>query len=59
MENKGKILSFDLYENKLKLINDSSERLGINIIKTECSDSSEYKEELQETADRIICDVPC
>ncbi len=59
MKNKGKILSFDLYENKLKLINDSAERLGVSIIQTECFDSSGYKKELENTADRVICDVPC
>ena len=59
MKNKGKILSFDLYENRLKLIKDSSDRLGISIIQTECFDSTEYKKELENTADRIICDVPC
>ena len=59
MKNKGKILSFDLYENRLKLIKDSSDRLGISIIQTECFDSTEYKNEFENTADRIICDVPC
>ena len=44
MKNKGKILSFDLYENRLKLIKDSSDRLGISIIQTECFDSTRSEE---------------
>ncbi len=58
MENKGEIYSFDLYEHKIKLINDGAKRLGINIIKSEISDSSLYNSDLPK-ADKILCDVPC
>lgn len=59
MGGEGRIRSFDIYENKLALIRESAERLGIGIIETECSDGAAFREELTGTADRVICDVPC
>ena len=59
MENEGKILAFDIHENKLSLITKGTERLGISIISTRTHDARKPIEELFGTADRIICDVPC
>lgn len=58
MENHGKIYAFDLYEHRVKLINDGAERLGIEIINGNVWDSSKFSESLP-TADRVLCDVPC
>lgn len=58
MQNEGVIISCDIYEHKLKLINDTAERLGINIIKTVLRDGTDENSELP-MADRILCDVPC
>ena len=58
MQNEGEIYSFDLYEHKIKLINDGAKRLGINIINAQKSDSSVYNSKLPK-ADKILCDVPC
>ena len=59
MENEGKILSFDLHESKLKLIDKSAERLGIDIITATKRDGRELDESLVGQADRVLCDVPC
>ena len=59
MENEGEIRSFDLHENKLSLIRRGAERLGIDIIKAEAIDGRKFDEALEETADKILCDVPC
>jgi len=59
MENKGKIISFDIHENKLSLVKKSAERLGITILKTKARDGRDFDESLFESADRVICDVPC
>lgn len=59
MEGKGRILSFDLHENKLSLIRDSAKRLGIDIIETAARDGRNFDPDLAECADRVICDVPC
>ncbi len=58
MNNKGKIYSFDLYEHKIKLINDGAKRLGIDIIDTQIWDASVFNAQLPK-ADKVLCDVPC
>ncbi len=58
MKNKGKVYSFDLYEHKIKLINDGAKRLGINIIDAQIGDASVYNPDLPK-ADKVLCDVPC
>ena len=59
MKNRGKILSFDLHENKLSLIREGSKSLGINIIETNAQDARIFIPELEEKADAVLCDVPC
>ena len=59
MSNKGDIFAFDLHENKLSLIINNAKRLKIDIIKTAKRDGRDFSEDLEEKADRIICDVPC
>lgn len=59
MQNKGKIISFDLHENKLSLVRSGAERLGIDIIETAAADGRSFIPELEGKADRVICDVPC
>ena len=59
MENKGRILSRDIHEKKLKRIVREGERLGISIIDTEAMDARIYQEELSNAFDVIIADVPC
>lgn len=56
MQNKGSILSCDIHEKKLRLIDEGANRLGIDIITTECADAREYR---HGEFDAIICDVPC
>lgn len=58
MENQGEIYSFDLYEHKIKLINDGAKRLEIDIINAQIGDASAYNANLPK-ADKILCDVPC
>lgn len=59
MKNKGKILAFDLHEKKLSLIVSSAKRLGIDIISTSAHDGRDFIPQLEEAADRVLCDVPC
>lgn len=56
MHNCGSILSCDLHEKKLNLINQGAERLGISIIRTETADARVKR---NEEFDVIIADVPC
>lgn len=59
MNNKGRLIAFDLHENKLSLVRSGAERLGIDIIDTLARDGRELLPELAGTADRVLCDVPC
>ncbi len=58
MNNTGRICSMDLYKQRLDLINNGAERLGITNIQTLVNDGSVYNEKLPK-ADKILCDVPC
>lgn len=58
MENKGEILSFDIYEKRAELIKKGALRLGLDIIKTGVLDAKVYKKDLG-LFDAVLCDVPC
>ena len=59
MNNKGKIIAWDIYEHRLNLIKQNYKRLGINIIETNLNDATIYKEEYFEKFDKILLDVLC
>ncbi len=59
MANRGKVISQDIYEHKLKLIESYAERNGIDIIETRQGDSTVPVREFEEQFDLVICDVPC
>ena len=58
MQNKGEIVSCDLYPHKIKLIESGANRLGLRIIKPIVSDATKYNVELG-LFDAVLCDVPC
>lgn len=58
MKNQGKIYCFDLYEHRLKLIEDSASRLAITNIKTAVNNATVYNPNIPK-ADKVLCDVPC
>lgn len=57
-EDGGKILSFDLHENRVRLIESGAERLGLKSVFPRQGDALAHYPEL-EGADKILCDVPC
>lgn len=59
MNNTGCVNSFDIYKNKLNLINKNAKRLGITNIKAEIMDASEFNENFANCFDRVLADVPC
>jgi 16S rRNA (cytosine967-C5)-methyltransferase len=60
MNNTGQVVSLDLHEHKVKLINDNARRLSLDNIKTEAMDSRQASEHFQpESFDRILLDAPC
>lgn len=57
MQNKGKILSCDLHEHRVELIQKSAYRLGITCIECKQMDASVQQD--IGTFDAVLCDVPC
>jgi 16S rRNA (cytosine967-C5)-methyltransferase len=59
MNNEGEIYAFDIYEHKLKLMDELFRRNGITIVKTAIGDAREAVCDLIGNCDRVLCDVPC
>lgn len=59
MQNRGTVLARDIFEHKLKLIEDAAVRLGIDIIRTEIYDASIPDGANAGKADRVLLDAPC
>lgn len=55
----GNIISCDLHESKLSLVENGAKRLGFDMIQTLCHDATTPLQELKNAAQRVICDVPC
>lgn len=59
MENRGRITACDLYENRVRLINELMERCGVTICSAVRQDASAEGAFEAESFDRILLDVPC
>lgn len=59
MGNKGRVLSVDLYDHKLKLTAENAARLGIDIIETKQFDATKLDTLYAGQADRVLVDAPC
>lgn len=59
MKNQGEIVSCDLHEKKLRLVESGAKRLGISCIRTLAADASKAKEDWNSAFDLVIADVPC
>lgn len=59
MQNKGKIIACDVYEHRIKLVEENANRLGIDIIQTEEQDATIINDKFVEKFDKILIDVPC
>ncbi|SCI73455.1 Ribosomal RNA small subunit methyltransferase B [uncultured Clostridium sp.] len=59
MKNTGQVISRDVFDHKLKLINNTVKRLGLKNIKVENFDALNIDENSIDKFDYVICDVPC
>jgi 16S rRNA (cytosine967-C5)-methyltransferase len=59
MGNKGTVISGDINENKLKLVDQNAKRLGIDIISTFVNDAAKHDGSYDGKADRVLIDAPC
>ncbi len=59
MGDKGRVLSTDLYEHKLKLTAENAARLGLGLIETKVFDATKLHTAYAGQADRVLVDAPC
>ncbi|WP_373598380.1 16S rRNA (cytosine(967)-C(5))-methyltransferase RsmB [Paraclostridium bifermentans] len=59
MNNTGKVIARDVFEHKLKLINNSVNRLGLKNVKVENFDALKIDNDSLDKFDYVIADVPC
>ncbi len=56
MKNKGTVVSVDRFETRLRLLEQSLQRLGVSIVKPVVADAETFG---GESFDRVLADVPC
>lgn len=59
LKGRGRVISRDLTEQKVALIEENLERLDLKNVKTECFDARITDEEYIGIADAVIADLPC
>lgn len=59
MNNRGRLLSTDLYDHKLKLTEENAKRLGITMLETQALDATTLHLRYAGQADRVLVDAPC
>ena len=57
INNNGEIISLDVHEHKLKLIEENANKLGVTCVKTKLEDAT--KVVFEDTFDLVVADVPC
>ena len=58
MNGTGSVIAFDLHPNRVKLIEDGANRLGLSNVTAKAVDMTKPIENTPK-ADRVLCDVPC
>ena len=58
MNNKGRVLAFDLHKNRAGLIESGAKRLGLDCIRAGVNNAKVYDDKMPR-ADKVLCDAPC
>lgn len=59
MNNKGRIISFEIKEDKLSELKKRARRAGVDIIETKWIESSKSYKRMEASADLVLIDAPC
>lgn len=60
MDNTGEVVSVDIHQHKVKLIQEQTKRLHLSIVNGEVADARKLQEKYEtESFDRILVDAPC
>lgn len=59
MKNTGKVVCLDIFEHKIELIEQSSQRLGLTNIEARLVDGKKVEKDFIEAFDYVLVDAPC
>ncbi len=59
MGDKGRVICFDIYPHKIKIIEKNAKRMGINTIEPVLGDARNLPSSLKGNVDRALVDAPC
>ncbi len=59
MNNRGRVLAYDIYKRKLEIVDREAARLGINIVETKTWDATKIDSSVIGKADKVLVDAPC
>ena len=59
LKNRGKLISMDVHDWKLKELRNRARRNGVDIVEVKVINSTKVIKRLQDSADRVLLDVPC
>ncbi len=59
MENRGRVLAVDVNPERLKLVGDAAERLGLTIVETAALDARRLGDAVSDRFARVLVDAPC
>jgi len=59
MGNRGRVVACDVFEGKLRHIDEGAARLGATIIETAPLDATRFEPRFEGRFDRVLADVPC
>lgn len=59
MENQGAVIARDIFDSRLRLIEETAGRLGISNIETQKTDGCIFRPEDREAFDKVLLDAPC
>ncbi len=59
MDDTGEVLAFDIHAERCRMIAQAAHRLGHTSIRAAVMDAAQFDPRLENTADRVLLDVPC
>lgn len=59
MNNEGAIMSCDIYDHKIDLMNGNAQRLGVNIMSAKLQDARTLPDAWANQFDKVLVDAPC
>ncbi len=59
MQNRGIVTSCELYPQRVELIKEGAQKLGLTAVNAVCADATVCNNDFLQKYERVLCDVPC